>query len=105
MAEPAAGPSRLCARPPAHGATPPRLSPGTVELTRGALLTIPPRPAAGEPCPLLVLFHGAGSTAAAAPGLFAEWSGDTGAILSPRSPPARRETSSRHASRLRAAGY
>jgi predicted esterase len=70
MENPTAAPSRLAARPREHASTSPAR--GTFELADGALLAIPKAAADGRPRPLVVLFHGAGSSAAAGLGLLAD---------------------------------
>jgi phospholipase/carboxylesterase len=70
---------RLLARPrPGVAAGP---AAGTIGLPGGALLHVPPSAAAGEPCPLVVLFHGAGSTAPAALALLAATADEAGLLL------------------------
>jgi phospholipase/carboxylesterase len=72
-------PSRLVARPRADAGS--RVATGTFQLAGGAQLKVPPAAAKGEPCPLLVLFHGAGSSAASALALFAEQADDADVML------------------------
>src|SRR4051794_37385808 len=70
MENPTAAPSRLAARPRDHASTSP--ASGVFELADGALLAVPPAAGEGRPCPLVVLFHGAGSSAAAGLALLAD---------------------------------
>ena len=53
--------SRLSARPLPAGEA--RAGPGLRSLADGGLLRVPPQAASGLPCPLVVLFHGAGASA------------------------------------------
>ena len=77
-------PSRLLARPPDGRGS--NVASGLYELADGALLRVQPAIADGERCALLVLFHGARSTAAAGQALFAEREEDANAIvLAPQS--------------------
>jgi phospholipase/carboxylesterase len=73
------GQSRLRARPRAESG--PQAESGVYELADGALLSVPPR--AGRR-PLLVSFHGAGSSAAAGLALFADHAEDV-IVLAPQS--------------------
>jgi predicted esterase len=75
----AEAPSRLRARPGAGGNA--RARSGTHELPDDALLRVPGAAARGEPCPLLVLFHGAGSTPEAALPLAEAMRDDAGVIV------------------------
>jgi phospholipase/carboxylesterase len=70
MTKPTAGPSRLAARPRHHDPT--SLATGVVELADGALLAVPATAAGGHACPLVVVFHGAGSSAGASLALLAD---------------------------------
>jgi predicted esterase len=74
-----AGPSRLSARPSGDAATHPAT--GTFELADGALLRVPAAVETEEPCPLLVLFHGAGASAHASLALLGERVNDAKLIL------------------------
>ena len=71
--------ARLRARPGAGAVA--SMATGTVALDGDALLHVPPAAAGGEPCPLVVLFHGAGSTAARGLGLLAGLADVAGLIL------------------------
>lgn len=72
-------PAHLHARPePRTGATG---TAGTRTLPGGALLHVPRAAAAGSPSPLVVLFHGAGSSAAAGLGLLLDVADEAGLIL------------------------
>ena len=71
-------PSRLLARPGGRGAAP--APSGTHELPDKSLLRVPAAAAGGEPCPLLVLFHGAGSTPEAVLPLLGATGDDAGVI-------------------------
>jgi phospholipase/carboxylesterase len=73
------GPSRLFSRPGEAGEA--RAGGGTYELVDGALLQVPPVAADGDPRPLVVLFHGAGSSARAGLSLLAAAADEAGAIL------------------------
>jgi len=73
------GSDRLHARPAPD--PPAGVAPGTSELGGGALLRVPPAAAATAPLPLVVLFHGAGSSARAALGLLAGLADDAGLML------------------------
>jgi phospholipase/carboxylesterase len=79
MVNPSAAPSRLMARPRDDVGS--RVASGTFELADGALLKLPPAAAKGDRCPLLVLFHGAGSSAAAGLALLAEHADDANVML------------------------
>ena len=74
---------RLTARPLAEPVA--ALAAGTSALGLGSgrdgLLHVPPAAAAGTPCPLVVLLHGAGSTAANGLGLLATFADAAGLIL------------------------
>jgi phospholipase/carboxylesterase len=72
-------PGRLRARPPAESAG--RVAPGTSTVAHGALLHVPPAAAQDVPCPLVVLFHGAGSTAAAGLALLSGEADRAGLVL------------------------
>jgi phospholipase/carboxylesterase len=58
-----------------------RVASGVRRLSDGALLKLPPAAANGTACPLLVLFHGAGSSAAAGLALLADQADDADVIL------------------------
>ena len=84
MVNPCAVPSRLLTRPREDGGS--HVASGLYELPDGALLRVPTAVATGERCTLFVLFHGAGSTAAAGQALLAERVEDPKAIvLAPQS--------------------
>jgi phospholipase/carboxylesterase len=70
---------RLHARPAAAARA--RLAAGTSTLDGGALLHVPPAAATGGASPLVVLFHGAGSSAAAGLGLLAGLADAGGLVL------------------------
>src|SRR4051795_9075884 len=70
---------RLLARPRPVAAT--GVSAGTSRLPGGALLHVPPITSAAKPLPLVVLFHGAGSTAPAGLALLAEIADRAGLVL------------------------
>src|SRR4051812_18195880 len=72
-------PGRLRARPAAAAGA--RFADGTAALDGGALLHVPPAAATGAATPLVVLFHGAGSSAAAGLGLLAALADDAGLVL------------------------
>jgi phospholipase/carboxylesterase len=73
------GLDRLHARPaPAPSAG---VAAGTSQLDGGALLRVPPAAATAAPLPLVVFFHGAGSSAGAALGLLASVADDAGLVL------------------------
>lgn len=71
------GEGALCAAPPAVGDSVLGLGRGG----RDGLLHVPPRAIAGEPCPLVVLLHGAGSSARRGLDLLASLADDRGLIL------------------------
>jgi phospholipase/carboxylesterase len=71
--------SRLTARPRDNPDS--RVESGVRRLSDGALLKIPSAAANGTACPLLVLFHGAGSSAAAGLALLADNADEAGVIL------------------------
>src|SRR4051794_33110536 len=73
------GPDRLHARPARDPCADVALA--TSELDGGALLRMPPAAATAAPLPLVVLFHGAGSSARAALGLLASVADDAGVVL------------------------
>ena len=84
MVNPSAVPSRLLARPREDCGS--HVASGLYELPDGALLRVPTAVATRERCALFVLFHGAGSTAAAGQALLAERVEDPKAIvLAPQS--------------------
>src|SRR4051794_7083002 len=82
------GSDRLHARPAPD--PPAGVAPGTSELGGGALLRVPPTAAATAPLPLVVLFHGAGSSAGAPLGVLAGVAGHAGLML--LAPPSRAST-------------
>jgi phospholipase/carboxylesterase len=71
--------ARLTARPVPDAE--PALPAETIVLDGGALLHVPPAAAEGTPSPLVVLFHGAGSSAGAGLRLLAGVAGDAGLVL------------------------
>jgi phospholipase/carboxylesterase len=72
-------PARLRARPAGH--VEPGRAAGTFTLGGGALLQVPSTAAAGTPSPLVVLFHGAGSSAHAGIGLLRDHGERAGLLL------------------------
>ncbi len=73
------GSSRLSARPAADA--PAALPAGMSRLAGGALAHVPPAAAEGTASPLVVLFHGAGSSAGAALGLLGGIADEHGLVL------------------------
>ena len=72
---------RLHARPAPPAAVSATATAGTVELPGGALLHVPARAAVGDPTPLVVLFHGAGSSAHAGLTLLLDLADEAGVML------------------------
>jgi len=70
---------RLLARP--GGGRPSGLDAGTRPLGAGGLLHVPPAAAEGLRCPVVVLLHGAGSSARAALSLLADLADDAALVL------------------------